>query len=140
MTKMTAQQEMNSANARATSREFGQSRDNPFLINIDDGRLIPNVKRIREHRGAKYRVYTGDPKASIDERMAYLKSGLGRPGRRGVVNSAAVVEEPFDIAKASKEDLVAFAASEYGLALDSAKSLKVLREEFAKAAEALDMS
>lgn len=139
MTRMTAQQEMNAANARATSRKFGQDKTNPFLINIEDGRLIPNVERIRSSRAATYRVYTGDPKATLEERMAYLKSGVGRPGRTKVVNTQPE-EAAFDIGKATKEDLVAFAASEYGLALDSSKSLKVLREEFAKTAEALDMS
>lgn len=132
---VTTQQEIQMANARATSRKYGQDKKHPFLINIDDGRLMPNVERLRKHRSAKYRVYTGDVKASLDERMAYIKSGVG-PARSRVVNTTP--EEPFDVGTASKEDLVAFAASEYGLVLDSGKSLKLLREQFVATLKKLD--
>lgn len=136
MPAITPQQEARMAEARSTSRKFGQDRKHPFLINIEDGRLMPNVERLRKHRSGTYRVYTGDPKASLDERMAYIKSGVG-PQRTRIVNSATE-EPPFDIGTASKEDLVAFAAGDYGIVLDSNKPLKTLRDEFLKAVKALD--
>ena len=39
-----------------------QDKRNPFLIHVDDGRLMPNVARLRGH--AKYRVFTGDRKST----------------------------------------------------------------------------
>jgi len=65
-----------------------QNKKYPLLINIEDGRLVPNVRLIGggpEIRGQdgkvlaravsphpKYRVYMGDPKASVSERMRLL--------------------------------------------------------------------
>ena len=62
----------------ARRAQTAQDKRNPFLIHVDDGRLIPNVARLRGH--AKYRVFTGSPKATPEERMVWLRSmGNGTP-------------------------------------------------------------
>ena len=92
----------------ARRAQTAQDKRNPFLIHVDDGRLMPNVARLRGH--AKYRVFTGSPKATPEERMAWLRSmGNGTP---------LPTEDPFDIGTASVAELIAFAASEYGVTLD----------------------
>ena len=92
----------------ARRAQTAQDKRNPFLIHVDDGRLMPNVARLRGH--AKYHVFTGSPKATPEERMAWLRSmGNGTP---------LPTEDPFDIGTASVAELIAFAASEYGVTLD----------------------
>lgn len=123
----SAQEDRISA-ARAAKR---QSRETPLLINQDDGRLFPNVPLVA--RNPKYRPYHGDPNASLQERMRYLK-GLA-PQRRQVINTRAEALEPFDIGTADKDALIAFAMDEYGAALNPAKTLKQLRQEVAALAK-----
>ena len=104
-----------------------QDKRHPMLINIRDGRLIPNVPKLRTHKD--YRIYMGDPQAPLVDRMRVLQT-------QGLLHGAAVVDtqnnrerlqmgtvesegvEPFDIAKASREQLKAFAAANYGVELD----------------------
>ena len=104
-----------------------QDKKHPMLINIKDGRMLPNVPKLRTHKD--YRVYMGDPKAPLDERLRVLQT-------QGMLQGAAVVDtqnnaehlkmgsvdgadgEPFDIAKATREQLKAFAAGNYGVELD----------------------
>ena len=102
----------------------------PLLINTDDARLMPNVPRILAN--PKYRVYHGDPKADLTARMAYLKSGGQGPAR------AVVAEDitPFDVNKASKDELIAFAANEYGADLDAGSDIRTLRKKVAELADA----
>ena len=119
---LNSAQEDRIAAARAAKR---QSRETPLLINQDDGRLFPNVPLVA--RNPKYRPYHGDPNASLQERMRYLK-GLA-PQRRQVINTRAEALEPFDIGTADKDALIAFAMDEYGAALNPAKTLKQLRQE-----------
>lgn len=104
-----------------------QDKRNPFLIHVDDGRLMPNVARLRGH--PKYRVFTGSPKATPEERMAWLRSmGNGAP---------LPTEDPFDIGTASVAELIAFAASEYGVTLDPSTHHNKMRAELRRlAAEA----
>jgi len=105
-----------------------QDKRHPFLIHVDDGRLMPNVPRLRGH--AKYRVFTGPVKATEEERMAWLRSmGNGVP---------TLSEEPaFDIGTASVADMIAFAASEYGVTFDSSMHHNKMRSELRRlAAEA----
>ncbi len=138
--RVTEQQENQAAAARSASSKFGQDKTHPFLINIEDGSLIPNTPHLRKVRSQKYRVYTGDIQASTEERMRYLNMGVG-PRRARVVDSTAAgakEDEPFDVGTASKDDLVAFAAMEYGFTLDSKKPLKTLKEEFMKLAKEFD--
>ena len=88
---------------------------------------MPNVARLRGH--AKYRVFTGSPKAAPEERMAWLRSmGNGTP---------LPTEDPFDIGTASVAELIAFAASEYGVTLDPSTHHNKMRAELRRlAAEA----
>jgi len=111
----------------ARRAQTAQDKRNPFLIHVDDGRLMPNVARLRGH--AKYRVFTGSPKATSEERMAWLRSmGNGTP---------LPTEDPFDIGTASVAELIAFAASEYGVTLDPSTHHNKMRAELRRlAAEA----
>lgn len=136
---ITDAQEANLSNMLARNR---QDKTVPFCINVKDGRLMPNVKEIREH--VDYRPYKGNYKASLDERMAYLRSGgFGGAAKRAVVPFAedappapVVEEEPFDIAKASKEELVAFAFDQWAEVLSVDTHLTTLRSQVAKLAKA----
>lgn len=128
-----------------------QNAKDPLLINLKDGRLIPNVPQLggrKEKRDGTgkviqtgivphpdYRIYRGDPRASKSERMRILatqgaiEGAPVLPGRAqvvdssvlaDVVNSAPLISHPdFDIAKASREHLVAFALEQYNIALDT---------------------
>ncbi|MBS0367668.1 MAG: hypothetical protein JSS57_00560 [Proteobacteria bacterium] len=105
-----------------------QDKRHPMLININDGRLIPNVPKLRTHKD--YRVYMGDPKAPLEDRLRVLQT-------QGMLHGAAVVDtgnpsqylqmgnaeplaggEAFDISKATREQLKAFAVENYGVSLD----------------------
>ena len=66
-----------------------QDKKHPFVINIHDGRLLPNVPNLRAH--SNYRVYTGDPKASAQERLRFLSVAGHRPR---VVDSEVSGEQP----------------------------------------------
>lgn len=110
-----------------------QDKKYPHLINIDDGRLLPNVPNLAKH--PKYRVYHGDPKATSGERLRYLASQLGgRAAHRAVVNSQEDVA-PFDVGTATKEELIAFAQTEYDLELSSNTDIRTLRKRVADAAQ-----
>lgn len=135
--------EAQEANLSAQITRARQDKKTPFCINVKDGRLMPNVPEIRAN--ADYRPFTGNYKATLDERMAYLRSGgFGGPGRRAVVMPAdddippaPPVEEqpPFDIAKASKEELVAFAFDQWAEVLSIDTHLTTLRSQVAKLAK-----
>jgi hypothetical protein len=101
-----------------------QDKKHPFVINIDDGRLLPNIPNLREH--PKYRVYKGDPKASAEERLRHL--AVTGHGPRVIDSGDAVPSAPlFDIAKATREELVEFAAAQYHEQLDPNMHLATLR-------------
>ena len=123
---MNTQQEQNLSNAVSASKK--QDKRYPQVINIENGRLMPNTKRLREHK--LYRVYAGPKDATTEERLAWIKGLMARTPIR-VVNSA---EETFDIAKAGGEELVAFALEHFGAALDGTKPVAVLRRELANLA------
>ncbi len=120
------------ADAMATRQASTKRQDGaaPLLINTEDGRLMPNAPNIRALQG--YRVYHGDPKADLKTRMAYLRSdGHGRK-HTPVLDDA----QPFDVSKAPKEELVAFAMNEYGVALDVTADLRTMRKKVMELAEA----
>ena len=133
--------EAQEANLSAQITRGRQNTKIPFCIHVKDGRLMPNVPEILAH--PDYRPYTGNYKASLDERMAYLRSGgFGAPGRRAVVMPAVedeahapVADEPFDIAKASRQELVDFALEQWQESLDPATHLTTLRAQVAKLAK-----
>ena len=136
-----------------------QDKAVPMLINIKDFRLVPNVPLLRNHRN--YRPYMGDVRATVAERQRIVETGamLGRPA---VVDSAldkllasnpnfkapAAPEpendiEPFDVGKANREELCAFALRYYGASIDpdGKTHLATLRSKLRSlAAAAGDMS
>lgn len=117
------------ADARARQR---QDKAHPLLINLDNARLMPNVPRIRAHKKARYVPYTGDPKASLKERMRFIET-MGRGGVRAVVDSGD--DAPFDLGKATKQELVDFALSEYQTTLDINTDHRKLRGQVKALAE-----
>lgn len=127
---ITEQDEERQAQIRGRRR---QDKDVPLLIR-DDGMLIPNTKLIRAKPG--FRPYHGNPKASLEDRMRYLK-GLG--AKRAVVYKEEP-PEPFDIGTASLEALLEFAQEQYGQVLDPNKPLKQLRQEVFRVSQLPDPS
>lgn len=112
---ISLQQEQASIDALRARR--AQDKKNPFVINIHDGRLMPNTPRLRVHKD--YRVYTGPVKDSTGEsRLKWLDGNL-MTARPRVVNSLAGTPAPpvFDVGKASQSELIGFALDEYGLVL-----------------------
>jgi hypothetical protein len=124
--------ESKAADARARQR---QDKTHPLLINAKDGRLMPNVPRIRNNKKSHYVVYTGDPKATLESRMRWLAT-LSNNGARRVIDTSA--EAPFDLGKASKQELVDFALSEYQTTLDVKTDHRVLRSQVKMLAEQHD--
>lgn len=104
-----------------------QDKKHPFVINIKDGRLLPNVPSLRAH--PSYRVYTGDPAASPRDRLRFLSVAGHRPAVVDSDEGEQAPPPPFDIAKAGREELVEFAASQYGTALDPSAHLNALRAQ-----------
>ena len=107
------------SNARSRRR---QSRECPLLIR-DDGMLFPNVPLVAKKQN--FRPYRGDPRASLQDRLRYLQ---GFSQRRQVVFDPAP-DAPFELSKATADEIVAFAMEEYGAVLDPATPLPELRQE-----------
>lgn len=128
MASISSTQEANLSASRARTR---QDKKVPFLINIDDARLVPNTPLTA--RLMKYRPFHGDYKASEAERRAYLATESRGPTKRAVVMSeeAPAVEQPFDISTASKDDLIAFAFDQYQEVLDPSTDIRSLRKKVA---------
>jgi hypothetical protein len=105
----------------------------PLLINIDDGRLYPNVPKMRLN--PKYVPYGGDVKASKADRLRWLDTmGRSLPSRRRVVMDDSTAP-PFDIGKATASEIVEFALTEYGKSLDPGMNLHTLRATVRKLAQ-----
>jgi hypothetical protein len=117
--RMDANTEQKMSDARAKHR---QDKQVPFLIR-DDGMLYPNTPLMR--RNPRFRPYIGDVRASKADRMRFLQ-GLG--AKRAVVYKPEP-EEPFDIGKATLDQLLNFAMEQFGRVLDPNKPIKKLREE-----------
>jgi len=125
------------ADQAASNHRASRAQDKrvPFLIHVDDARLLPNTPLTRKN--PSYRQYHGDAKAPLEERKRYLATegaGRGAP-RRAVVGMSQDVEAPFDIGAASKAELVAFAMTEYSTALSDDADIRTLRKQVAKLAE-----
>jgi hypothetical protein len=126
MTTAAQEQSLSDSYMRAKKK---QDKTHPHLVNVKDGRLMPNTPKLREM--ADYRVYDGPIDSTREQRLAWVKKAIGRNPVK-IVNTQ--VEESFDIGKASKDDLVTFAYEQWGQTLDIAKPLKVLRDEVSKLA------
>jgi hypothetical protein len=107
-----------------------QDKNIPFLIHVDDGRLVPNMPLLRLH--PKYRPYHGTLTATQAERMTYLKTEY-KSTPRAVIDSANT--KAFDIATASREELMAFALAEYGTSLAPTLNAMSMRVQIRKLAE-----
>jgi hypothetical protein len=128
----------------AVQRRNAQDKRWPMLINIDDGRLVPNVPRLGGKKAVKdangrtiepaipphpkYRVWRGDSKAPIAERLRILREGLSIE-TAPVIDAAFVAsaEAAFDISTADANELVAFANEQYGTKLNANTPLHLLR-------------
>lgn len=138
MAAISEAQESNIAQARSRVR---QDKRVPFLIHIDDGRLMPHTPLIAKN--PKYRPYLGKHDASEAERRAYLKtlSNYGMPAARPVDTSPVgetAPQEPFVVAKATREELIAFAFDQFQVALDASEHLNALRAKVVKLAQQRD--
>jgi hypothetical protein len=124
----------NEALEERVASQRGKMRQNkavPWLIR-DDGTIFPNVPLIA--RKQNFRPYHGAIDAPIEERMKYL-AGFGSRGRRQVVMSGPIEElPPFDIAKATKEELIEFAMEEFSEPLDPELGVNEMRAAVAKLA------
>lgn len=128
--QITEAHEQRAAQARAAKR---QDKNHPLLIR-DDGVLYPNVPLVAKK--ANFRVYTGNPKASLKERLQYIKMG----GLRRVPELVNTEPPPFDVGKATKEEIMVFAVEEFGVTLDETKPLARLREDLVALAKSVDAS
>jgi hypothetical protein len=115
MAEMTEQQEAAALNARSSRR---QNKAQPWLIR-DDGQIFPNVPLLAKRKNM--RVFTGDIKAPLEERMRYLQ---GLPGKRRVVFDEV---PPLNITKASKEELIAFAFDEHSEVIEPSEHINKVR-------------
>jgi len=121
-------QESNLSQAAAGSKKRRQDKTNPMVINVINGRLMPNTPKLRLHKD--YRVYTGSLDASLPDRMRWLE-GISKMAPVKVVNSRGA-EDSFDLGAATKEDIITFAFEQYGSVLDGSKDIRVLRKEVMK--------
>lgn len=121
---ITAEQEKNLSDANARAKKK-QDKANPMVININNGRLMPNTPRLRAH--AQYKVYSGLLDASLPERMRWLEGSL-KSGTKKIVNSKAEADM-FDVGTADKDELIIFAMEEFGQALDPKLELKAMRKK-----------
>lgn len=112
---VTEQTEIQAAAFRAKHR---QDKTTPFLIR-DDGMLLPNVPLLAKLK--TMRPYTGKLDATLEERLQFLK---GLPTRRAITFDEP---EPFNISKATKQELIAFAMDEYSEPIDEETHLNKVR-------------
>lgn len=114
---ITEQQESRALAARAARR---QDKAQPWLIRTTDGAIFPNVPLLRAK--PTMRVFVGDINAPVEERLRSLAIG-GHQTRRVVFDEP----EPFNITKASKEELIAFALDEYSEVIDADEHMNKVR-------------
>lgn len=119
---------LSAANSRSKKK---QDKKNPHVINIKDGRLMPNTPGLRVH--PNYRVYGGSSKDDLPTRMRWLE-GMSRQIGPRVVNSMAE-QDAFDVGTATADDLVMFANEQWGMVLNPSEPLAVLRKRVMEAAE-----
>ena len=104
-----------------------RQRSNGWAIR-DDGLLFPAFPNILKQQN--YRPYHGDPKASLEDRLAYLRGELKKGNYQPDLTPGT-----FDIGKATRGQLLDFAEKNYGKALDISKDIDALRAEVAELAQ-----
>ena len=127
MSKLTEDQML-----AARALKSKQDEKNPFLIHRENGRLLPNIAILRKN--PKLMPYNGSVKASLDERMRFVRTGTTRQ----VVDTSGsdALQPPFDVGTASKDDLIAFAFNEFGLTLNPNTPVHAMRRQVVAAANA----
>ena len=126
---LTDQQEKTLSNAQQRSAKRRQDKQFPHVVNVNDGRLMPNVLALRNHKD--YRVYQGPKDASTDDRLRWLQ-GVSKTPK--VTNSQAEADD-FDVGKATKDDLIVFAMEQYGAPIDPAMDIRTMRKKIVEMAE-----
>ena len=121
--------------AQNRNPDHRQDRTNPFLINVETGMLLPNTPLLRRH--PKMRLYTADTDLPLDERMRWLSGATKRAAAPKVINSVEE-ESTFDMGRATKDEIIAFAYENFAVTLPSALSVKQLRAELARLAAAAE--
>lgn len=136
---ITAEQESNLAAANAGAKKK-QDKTNPFVVNVKNGRLMPNTPRLRVHKD--YRVYPASleeaQKSTTADRMRWVeRSAALKTSAPRIVNSKAE-EDAFDVGTATSDELQVFAMETWGLALDPKQPLKTLRSAVMKKAAEME--
>ena len=126
---LTEQQEITLSNAQQRAAKKRQDKQFPNVININDGRLMPSVPALRNHKD--YRLYQGPKDADLTDRMRWLQ-GISKVPK--VVNSQAEADE-FDVGKATKDDLIVFAMEQFGAAIDPLTDIRTMRKKIVDMAE-----
>ena len=103
---LSDQQDQNLTNAQKRSAKRRQDKDHPMVVNINDGRRMPNVPMLREHKD--YRVYMGKPPNASRRRRA--GSGCAATWKRGTPQvTYTSPTDAFDVAQGfTKDDLIVF--------------------------------
>lgn len=127
---MAQENQIETAHQKARGKLAVQDKTVPFLINRNNGRLLPNVVRLRSHKDMI--PYRGSVKANLEDRMRYLRTG---GARRDVAMSEPVELPPFDVSTASKDELITFAQEEFKLELNPQAPLHIMRNQILKAAK-----
>ncbi len=125
---LTDQQDQNLTNAQKRSLKRRQDKDHPMVVNINDGRRMPNVPMLREHRD--YRVYMGPPNASDADALKWVRGDLKRGTPQVTYTSPT---DAFDVGKATKDDLIVFAMEEFALALEPTMHIATMRSKVLEA-------
>lgn len=118
--------------SKSVGKLYAQDKKIPMLINIHDGRLIANSVAIRgdgtdsHPANTDYRLYTGSLSATLEERMAFISSSIG--GSRSRVVDTSVEAPTFDLGTATKEEIIAFAFTEFGMVLSENTDIRTLRK------------
>lgn len=113
----------------ARAKRGAQDRKVPFLIHRTTGRLLPNVEKLRKHKDMI--PYNGSVKASLSERMRLIRTGSNREITQSQPDEAL---PPFDLSKATREEMIEFAQVEFGIALNPNAPPHILRNQIKKAA------
>lgn len=129
---LTDQQEQNLASASKRSKKRLQDKTHPQVVNIHDGRRMPNVLMLREHKD--YRIYLGPEGVTDAEALQWVKGELKRKVPKVTYTSPL---DSFDVGKATKDDLIVFAMEELGIALDPTMHIATMRSKVMEAANKL---
>ena len=128
---LSEQQATNLSNAESRRLKRRQDKVHTHVVNVHDGRLMPNVQMLRDHKD--YRVYTGPMDASSEDRLRWVAGELKRLPAK-VLNSLENAPV-FDVGTATRDDLIVFAMEEYGQQIKPETPLSTMRKMVLKFAE-----